>query len=306
MKIQSPLTGSYNVKKVQEIKTDFLIKNYQEMLGVDVSKYFKNIETVEIYECLDSGYRFYYPFHITGDGKFYEELQKHPWYYMDWKWEHEEAIKVCSDAKSVLEIGCAQGEFLEKVKAKGITCTGLELNAHAAEKAREKGLDALEEMAQVHAQKNKEKYDVVCSFQVMEHIAPIGEFIRASVDALKPGGKLIISVPNNDSIVFTTTDNIVLNMPPHHMGLWNANSLLSLQHFFPLRMEKVHLEPLQSYHVHFAKIVAERNFSEKLARKHLSWIPFIKIIGDQFINMNIRAVAHHIVGHSIMVVYTKI
>lgn len=305
MQIQSPLTGSHNVIKESEIKTDFLIKNYREMLGVDVSKYFKNIKAVEIYECLDSGYRFYWPFNITGDGKFYEELQKHPWYYMNEKWEYGKALDVIGDAKTLLEVGCSQGEFLEKARAKGIACIGLELNAHAAEKAREKGLNALEEMAQVHVQKNKEKYDVVCSFQVMEHIAPIGEFIQASVDALKPGGKLIISVPNNDSIVFTTTDNIVLNMPPHHMGLWNTNSLLALQHFFPLRMEEVHLEPLQSYHVHFAKMVAKRSFSEKLVQKHLSWIPFIKIIGDKFINMNVRAVAPHIVGHSIMVVYTK-
>lgn len=306
MKIQSPLTGSYNVKKVQEIKTDFIVKNYQEMLGVDVSKYFKNIDTLEIYECLDSGYKFYYPFNITGDGKFYEELQKNAWYYMEWKWEHEEALKICTGSKSVLEIGCAQGEFLSKVSTKGITCTGLELNAHAAEKARVKGLNVLEEMAQAHAQKNKEKYDVVCSFQVMEHIAPIGEFIQASVDVLKPGGKLIISVPNNDSVVFTTDDAAILNMPPHHMGLWNLNSLLSLQRHFPLRMERVYLEPLQSYHTNFAKKVAEKSFLEKLERKNLSWVPFLKTVGKMMINMNVRAIAPHIIGHSIMAVYTKI
>lgn len=306
MKIQSPLTGSYNVKKVKEIKTDFIVKNYQEMLGVNVQKYFKNIDALEIYECLDSGYRFYYPFNIMGDGKFYEELQKNSWYYMDWKWEHEEALKMCAGAKSVLEIGCAQGEFLEKVKAKGVTCTGVELNGYAAQKGREKGLNILEESIQAHAQKNKETYDVVCSFQVMEHIAHIGEFIQASVDALKPGGKLIISVPNNDSVVFTTDDAAILNMPPHHMGLWNINSLIALQRFFPLRMEHAYLEPLQSYHTNFAKKVAEKSFIEKLTRKHLSWIPFAKTIGKMMINMNIRAVASYIVGHSIMVVYTKI
>lgn len=305
MKIQSPLTGSYNVKKIQEIKTDFLIKNYQEMLGVDVSKYFKNIDTLEIYECLDSGYRFYYPFNITGDGKFYEELQKHPWYYMDWKWEHGEALKECASAESVLEIGCAQGEFLEKIKTKGINGTGLELNSRATKNGRAKGLSILEESIQAHAQKYKERYDVVCSFQVMEHISPIEEFIQASVDVLKPGGKLIISVPNNDSVVFTTDDAAILNMPPHHMGIWNLNSLLSLQRLFPLRMEHVYIEPLQSYHATFAIKVAEKKFLEKLERKHLSWVPFIKMIGSRMINMGVRSVSEYIIGHSITVVYTK-
>lgn len=306
MQIKSPLTGSDKIKKIQEISTDFIADQYQEQLGVDVKKYFKDIKTLALYECVDSGYRFYYPFNITGDGKFYEDLQKHPWYYMDWKWEHEEASRECAGAKSILEIGSAQGEFLEKMQGRGIDCTGLELNGYAAQKGREKGIRILEESIEEHAHTNKERYDIVCSFQVMEHVPAIKEFIQAAVDTLKPGGKLVMSVPNNRSIVFTTTNNIVLNMPPHHMGLWDTDSLISLQRFFPLRVEKIYTEPLQSYHIHFAKKVAEKNFEEKLYRKHLAHLPFIKMLGTRFINMDMHAIAPYIIGHSIMVVYTKV
>ncbi len=305
MQIKSPLTHSLNVKKRKEIKTEFLIEKYREMLGVDVKKYFTGLDSVSVYECLDSGYQFYYPFDITGDGKFYEALQKHRWYYMDWKWEHEEALALVKGAKSLLEIGCAQGEFLEKVAEKGTACAGIELNAHAAEVGRKKGLNILEESIQTHSQKNKDRYDVVCSFQVAEHIAPIGEFIQSSLDVLKPGGKFVMSVPNNDSLIFTANNDIVLNMPPHHMGLWNMNSLLSLSRFFPLRADGIYLEPLQSYHVNFANKIAEATYKEKLKRKHLSQIPFAETAPRRLINMSVRAVAPYIVGHSIMAVYTK-
>lgn len=305
MEIKSPLSGSCNIKKESEIKTDFIIKKYQQDLGVDVSHYFKGLDAISIYQCLDSGYRFYYPFALAGESEFYEKLQKHPWYYMDWKWEHEKTLTIINDAKNLLEIGCAQGEFLEKIHTKGIACTGLELNAHAAKVGRKKGLHILEESIQNHAKKHKEHYDVVCSFQVAEHVASIGEFIQASLDALKPGGKLIISVPNNDSVVFKAGVDIVLNMPPHHMGLWNMNSLIKLQHFFPVQIEDIYLEPLQSYHAWFAKLIAEKKFKEKLHKKHMAWIPFAKKIGNTMINANVRSITEHIIGHSIMVMYTK-
>src|SRR3989344_5783769 len=114
MQIKSPLTGSHNVRKESEIQTDFIIKKYQEGFGIDVRKYFKGIDVVGIYKCLDSGYRFYHPFNITGESEFYKALQKYPWYYMDWKWEHEETFKLIGSARNILEVGCAQGEFLKK------------------------------------------------------------------------------------------------------------------------------------------------------------------------------------------------
>ncbi|OGD32456.1 hypothetical protein A3C91_02350 [Candidatus Azambacteria bacterium RIFCSPHIGHO2_02_FULL_52_12] len=305
MHIKSPLTGSDNVEKESEIRTDFLIKHYREQLGVDVRNYFKGIDTVGIYRCLDSGYRFYHPFNITGDGKFYEELQKNAWYYMDWKWEHGKALAMVRDAKTVLEVGCAQGEFLEKVHAQKIDCTGLELNAHAAGVGRKKGLHILEESIQDHARKNKERYDVVCSFQVAEHIAPIGEFLRASLDALKPGGKLIISVPNNDSIVFKSGNDMILNMPPHHMGLWDMHSLISLQRFFPVRIEDILLEPLQTYHKGYARDIIQKKLHEKLKKRSLAWLPGVGKISNRFINMNVQALVEYIIGHTIMAVYTK-
>jgi len=305
MNIHSPLTGSTNIRKVKDISIKNIIENYKTQLNVDVSEYFKDLGEASIYECLDSGYQFYYPFTLAGNSEFYEQLQKYPWYYMDWKWEHEKTFQELGQVKNLLEIGCGQGEFLEKVRTKGINCVGLELNEKAVKKGEEKGIKILNESIEEYAKNHKGEFDVVCSFQVVEHIANVGKFIQNSIECLKPGGKLVICVPNNDSVLYKTGEDIYLNMPPHHMGMWNINSLIKLPLFFPLEVEGVHLEPLQSYHAGFAISVAKNKFKEKLNRKNLGWIPFLKYFGNRMINVAIRSISEHIIGHSIMVVYIK-
>lgn len=44
-------------------------------MNIDVSDFFNSIKKVSIYKCLDTGYRFYYPFNISGDNIFYQKLK---------------------------------------------------------------------------------------------------------------------------------------------------------------------------------------------------------------------------------------
>lgn len=306
MKIYSPLTGSTNVVLEEEIQCSFLIENYKKQLNIDVRKYFKDLKTVQIYKCLDTGFRFYYPLTTDGDGEFYESLQKHLWYYVDWKWEHEIASKIIKSMDKVLEIGCARGGFLKKIQQTGIECIGLELNESAVEYGQSRGLEILSQSIQNHAKENPEKYDVVCSFQVLEHISEVKEFIQASIDTMKPSGKLIISVPNNDSLIFRCNHDLVINMPPHHMGLWDINSLIKIQQIFNLQIEAIHLEPLQAYHVKFSQSLVEKKLSQKLHDKYRFLAPLIQKSGNRFIEFSMKEVAGYINGHTIMAIYVKV
>jgi 2-polyprenyl-3-methyl-5-hydroxy-6-metoxy-1,4-benzoquinol methylase len=256
MNITSPLTGSANIVLENSIETKEIIGAYQNQFGIDVKEVFQGMNSVHLYKCLDSHYRFFYPFNISGNTFFYEQLQKFDWYYIEWKWEHEACLKYFQPGNKVLEIGCAKGSFIERVSQMGSKATGLELNLKAATEGRSKGLPILTETIEEHAGKFPGKYDVVCSFHVMEHIADIKKILKASIQALKPGGKLIISVPNNDS--YLGLDKNYLNMPPHHMGLWNKKSLKSLELIFNLKLIEFQLEQLQPYHkVYYSRIVGE-------------------------------------------------
>ena len=302
MTIKSPLTNSTNIKLERSIKTALIIEKWQKD-GIDVSRFFVNLDEIKLYRCLDSGYRFFYPFNLEGDNQFYQDLQKFPWYYFDWKWEYNIALKQIKPGDKVLEIGCGDGSFLKKLSEKNIKVRGLEFNEEAIKKCRERGLNVTGETIQEHAQNHKNEYDVTCSFQVMEHIADIGNALTASLGVLKRGGKLIISVPNNDSFLGKDKFNL-MNLPPHHMGLWDEKSLKNLEKFFNIKLEKIYLEPLQTYHyrLYYSIIFANkiRKFFGPLSK------PINKILGRISLYLMVHTnLPQKIKGHTIMAVYVK-
>ncbi|MFZ5906229.1 MAG: methyltransferase domain-containing protein [Nitrospirota bacterium] len=289
--IKCPLTHNSNISIERQISTRDIIRLYRQWFQVDVAKYFKQLEYIQIYKCLDTDYRFYYPFSLEGKSDFYECLQKFPWYYMDWKWEYQIAKQLIQPGNQVLEIGCGKGSFVAKLTQEKIDCTGLELNEYSARMAKDNGLKILNETLMKHLDNNFERYDIVCSFQVMEHIASVREFINDSIKALKTGGKLIISVPNHDAFIGLDQLNI-LDMPPHHVGLWNEKSLMSIAGIFNIQLENIYIEPLQSYHIDYYIGIMKRAINNDLGLH-----PVIEEL--------VRTSPEKFKGHTILVVYVK-
>ncbi len=102
--IFSPLTGSKNVKLIERINVLKIIKKYKSQLKIDVSRFFPN-KYIEIFECLDTNFRFYYPFELAGDDKLYEQLLLLNGYYSNWNWEHEISYNLIQKSERVLEVG---------------------------------------------------------------------------------------------------------------------------------------------------------------------------------------------------------
>ncbi|MBW8050449.1 MAG: class I SAM-dependent methyltransferase [Cytophagales bacterium] len=299
--IKSPITLSKNVKLEKQINAQAIIDIYKKSLNLDVRAYYCDTDTISIYQCIDTGYKFYYPFNLTGDTKFYETLQQFDWYYIIWKWEHELARKFINIKSKVLEIGCGEGNFLKDLnQSKMVDCAGLEINEKAIKVAKYHGLEILNETIQQHAQKNTEIYDTVCAFQVLEHIPYAGSFLKSSLAALKKGGNLIISVPNNDSFIKYDKENI-LNMPPHHMRLWNKTALSNLQKFFPLKLIGIYMEPLQPYHYKY--YYNTQMF--RLIKKTGLLGKMVYLITHHFYEKLIGKLSNWITGHTIVVVFVK-
>jgi len=307
MEIQSPITGLKNTKLERNINTQKIIEEYKKIkpYGIDVNRFFHNMNKISIYTCLDTGYRFFYPNNLAGDDLFYQELEKNSWYYMDWKWEHEKSMEFIHKGDNVLEIGCAHGAFLEKLKNKEAIVTGLEMNTKAIQICKNKKLNVIADSIEHFSQKNNLLFDVVCTYQVLEHIKDAKSFIESSLSVLKPNGLFIISVPNNDPFILKNYEN-VLDMPPHHLGSWNTNSLIKLQYFFPFTIQNIFLEPLQSYHLGYAKKLIDNKLEKKIFKK----IGIFKKIAEPIIKrlayISVYIHAENMIGHTVLAVYKKI
>jgi SAM-dependent methyltransferase len=67
----------------------------------------------------------------------------------------------------------------------------------------------------------------VVTFQVMEHVPAVGQFIRECRRCLGPGGRLIVSVPAHDGFMGSELNNI-LDLPPHHITQWSDRTMAAV------------------------------------------------------------------------------
>jgi len=294
--ITSPLIPNANTKLVREIESSKVVEGYQNELNLDVTEYFAG-PTFQVRECEASGYQFYYPYSLVGNESLYRHLQHFDWNYKAHKWEYNRIAEFLRGDSTVLDVGCGQGAFLTIAEGKGLEAHGLELNSSAAELARSNGLRVSTESISDHARANPERYDAVCSFQVLEHIPHVNTFIADCIAALKPGGLLVFGVPNNDG--FLKYADAFLNMPPHHMGLWTERSLSALADVFDLKLIMIEREPLQE--IDWYMSVMERRFLRgRLVRKI-----YYSLGGARVMRAIVSYRSNNIAGHTIVAAYRK-
>jgi SAM-dependent methyltransferase len=228
----------------ESLDTKILSNLYKKRANVEVKHIFANHSSISFCGCKSCGLLFYYPI-ILGDGKFYEDLQSYPGYYLEEKEDYTIACKYITASDDVLEVGCGAGFFTNFIKPKSYV--GLEFNDKAIGLAKGKGLDVRKQFLQEHAQENAEKYDVVCFFQVLEHIEDPRAFITDALKCLKKGSKLILAVPAEDSHNADAV-NAYLNMPPHHATRWSDATLKNIASLFNIQLVDIIHENIQPIH----------------------------------------------------------
>ena len=223
---------------------------WEKKLSVDVGVDFKQLGTIEFYKCNVTGFRWYSPPEAAGDASLYGQLEKFDWYYMQEKWEFTQALNLLAGVTSVLEVGVGEGNFLVKARRAGFKVEGVELNPKGASRARTLGFEIHELLLNELSNQKTSRFDAICSFQVLEHVPDPLNFLQGMISMLRPGGKLIVSVPNAEVMRKIDPQNReILNQPPHHMGHWDEAVFRSLEKLLPLRVISVHKEPLASYHI---------------------------------------------------------
>ena len=115
------------------------------------------------------------------------------------KWSLQKKVRLIlshnSQAGSLLDVGAGTGEFLKAAKENSWKVTGVEPNQNAVALAQEKGIVLYPELKDLINQ----KFDVITLWHVLEHISNLEEVVKELSELLKPGGILVIAVPNYNS-----------------------------------------------------------------------------------------------------------
>jgi 2-polyprenyl-3-methyl-5-hydroxy-6-metoxy-1,4-benzoquinol methylase len=112
---------------------------------------------------------------------------------------HRILIDEARNYRSVLECGCSTGFLSRLIAAEGgPAITGIELDADAATEARQycRKVIVLDLNASSWTEQVGDTFDLVMFGDVLEHLAAPLRTLKLAVRLLRPGGRILISLPN--------------------------------------------------------------------------------------------------------------
>ena len=129
-----------------------------------------------------------------------------------------------SDGKTLLDIGCGGGEWLESVRSAGWTVYGVEPDPVARRMAEAKGIPVWGSIGDVP--RDAPRFDYITLSHVIEHVHdPIG-LLRSCHALLKPGARIYIDTPNIDAIGHARFGRNWRGLePPRHLVIFGRKSL---------------------------------------------------------------------------------
>lgn len=160
---------------------------------------------------------------------------------------------------TLLEVGASSGQFLVNIKNRVALVHAIELDkACCAFMQAELGISADSEFLRESAFAD-ETYDVVCSFQVMEHVDDPVAFLRDLHQSAKKGGTIFVEVPNlHDSLLSVWKVNSYQKFFYHsaHLHYFTEYSLKKSATLAGLTPNQVEVSFVQDYNI----------------LNHLSWV----------------------------------
>lgn len=130
----------------------------------------------------------------------------------------------------LLEIGCGQGDFLARAVARGLTVTGIEYSAHAAniaeKKVGAKGKIICGEISTLAH--SLQQFDYIVFADVLAYVRDPRAFLKQAHALLKERGIMIAVVPSLDSFSARIMHNKWPEFKPEHLWYFSTNTLKRL------------------------------------------------------------------------------
>lgn len=132
-----------------------------------------------------------------------------------------------------VDIGFGEGALLVEAERLGWRCAGTELSGSSLRFGASRGWDVREKPDAWP----DESFDVVSLMEVLEHVIDPEAVLRGAIRLLRPGGALVGTTPNIESLNFKILGigwSVVA--PPEHVTLFSFRALGQLLRRFPLEI----------------------------------------------------------------------
>jgi SAM-dependent methyltransferase len=106
---------------------------------------------------------------------------------------------------------------------------------------RDAGIEGFSDSFADFAEAHHAAFDVVCSFQVAEHLARVRQLLEPMLRAVRPGGRMFIAVPNELRSGRQPLEPF--DWPPHHLSRWRPDHFRTLAESFGMELLAVDFEP---------------------------------------------------------------
>ncbi|MFD0834754.1 class I SAM-dependent methyltransferase [Mariniflexile aquimaris] len=152
-------------------------------------------------------------------------------------------IESChAESKTLLDVGCGTGDFIQVAKQNNWKVTGVEPNEQARSIANKKNKDSVFDVDQL-VKLQPQSFDVVTLWHVLEHLPNLEEDMATFKKLLKPTGTLIIAVPNYKSYDAQYYKEFwaAYDVPRH---LWHFNKASMSKLVNKVSLELVKIKPM--------------------------------------------------------------
>lgn len=238
---ECPVCKSSDAELLYTVSSEYAAQYYclkesdserQQKLKTEIERLWEG-DSCRILRCRNCGFCYADPF-IPGDSAFYSLFYDNP-EFPKWKWEYEETyqqLKLSLQNGSlsnpkVLEIGAGTGMFVQKIagdltpKENIVTIEYSEAGKNAIESL---GIRSMQEDVRNMGEEFRGYFDVICMYQVLEHMNDLDTVFTKLRELSTPGAQLFIAVPNSAMMTFYEENNAWQDNAPVHVGRWNRRS----------------------------------------------------------------------------------
>ena len=126
--------------------------------------------------------------------------------------------------KKLLDVGCANGQFLEYAGKFAVESTGIDISEEMVNAGKEAGLNCLvKDLFEMEGE-----FDLLTYWDVIEHVSNPRQVLEKTRELLAPGGEVVIQTPCTGMVSELFGDKWLYYLPVQHLHLFSQESLFKL------------------------------------------------------------------------------